>query len=125
MRVNTVYQVPQKTFSQSKSGKSDFSGYLAKSMAAKKSTSEDLPHTSVKDEIREKGFLNYINEQREEKIREKILAARGLTEESLAEMSFEQRSKIEQMISEEIQKRLAAESILKREGGGDPLLSFF
>ncbi|MBO6948038.1 MAG: hypothetical protein JJ855_08665 [Rhodospirillales bacterium] len=70
------------------------------------------------EEIRDKGFSAYaeeINEKKLEELREKILAAMGLSEEDLENMGPEQRGKIEKMIALEIQKRLAAEDAL--EGG--------
>lgn len=68
------------------------------------------------EEIREKGFGAYaeeINEKKLEELREKILAAMGLSEDDLENMSPEQRGKIEKMIALEIQNRLAAEGALE------------
>ena len=45
-------------------------------------------------------------------MRERILKAMGLNEESLAELSAEQRAAIECVVNQEIQKRLAAERVL-------------
>lgn len=73
------------------------------------------------EEIRDKGFRAYaeeINEKKLEELREKILAAMGLSEDDLENMSSEQRGKIEKMIALEIQKRLAAEDALENEKKG-------
>ncbi|MBT3305556.1 MAG: hypothetical protein HN377_03640 [Alphaproteobacteria bacterium] len=72
-------------------------------------------------EIRDKGFGAYAEEVRAEKLaemREEILAAMGLDEESLAKLSPEQRDVIERAVSQQIQKRLAAERALEVD---DPL----
>ena len=66
--------------------------------------------------IREKGFLSYFKELQAEKLeelREKILNSMGITEEDLSKMPPEQRSAIENIISEEIKKRLAAGAIME------------
>lgn len=73
------------------------------------------------DEIRDKGFSAYaeeINEKKLEELREKILAAMGLSEDDLENMGPEQRGKIEKMIALEIQKRLAAEDALEGDNKG-------
>ncbi len=75
------------------------------------------------NEIRDKGFAAYADEVRIEKLeemRQKILAAMGLNEESLAELSAEQRAIIERAVNREIQKRLAAERALDDD---DPMLA--
>lgn len=65
--------------------------------------------------IKENGILAYIEENHKrklEELREEILQNMGLTEETLSQMSPEQRGLIEKAISEEIQKRLAAEAAM-------------
>lgn len=89
-----------------------FSDYLAESVGTKKQTETSNPYKADLEAIWKKGFLKYTEELREEKMREKILKQRGLTEDDLAVMSPEQRAKVEQIIADEIQKRLAAESEL-------------
>lgn len=64
--------------------------------------------------IKEKGLVTYMIEIQEKRLREEILAAMGLTEEDLGKMPPEQRAAIEKIISEEIQKRMAAESMLEK-----------
>ncbi|NQV84864.1 MAG: hypothetical protein HQ494_13715 [Rhodospirillales bacterium] len=73
------------------------------------------------EEIRDKGFGAYAEKVRAEKLaemREKILTAMGLDEESLAKLSPEQRANIERAVSQQIQKRLAAERALEAD---DPI----
>ena len=70
--------------------------------------------------IREKGFRGYVEDlhkKKMEELREKILCAMGLDEEALENMPAEQRAKIEQMVSDEIQKRMAAESSMDKGEG--------
>lgn len=77
--------------------------------SAKKEAPDTEP--SVIDELREKGFQTYVNEiqeRKKEELREKILQAMGLSEEQLSEMPSEQRSQIEDVIAEEIRRRMMA-----------------
>ncbi|MCW9045696.1 MAG: hypothetical protein OQK35_05135 [Alphaproteobacteria bacterium] len=63
--------------------------------------------------LKKYGFTEYAEKVREEKIaeiREKLLKAMGLTEESLAELPASQRAQIESRIAEEIERRMAANS---------------
>jgi len=72
------------------------------------------------DEIHEKGFRGYaedLNTRKLEELRKKILESMGLSEQSLAEMSSEQRAAVERTVAEEIRKRLAAQA--EMEGKGD------
>ncbi|MGM0418133.1 MAG: hypothetical protein ACQEQS_05380 [Thermodesulfobacteriota bacterium] len=62
------------------------------------------------EEFREKGFkglFKAIEEEKIKKLRQEILREMGFTEEKLSELSPEQRSAIEKIVSEEIQKRMA------------------
>ncbi len=71
--------------------------------------------------IREYGLRAYaeeVHKQKIEELREKLLQALGLSEEALADMPADQRIAIEDMISQEIQKRLAANSLTN--GGSEP-----
>ena len=96
-----------------------FAGHLQEQMAGSSNSgigSEKQSDGEYSDDlagIKKKGLLSYIMELHEEKIREEILAYMGLTEEDLAKMPPEQRAAIEKLIAEEIQKRLAAESLLQ------------
>lgn len=81
----------------------------AKSETKELTKTDDKP--SVTDEIREKGFAAYVKEIRAkqmEELREKILEAMGLSEDELADMPAEQRNQIEEMIAEEIRRRMMA-----------------
>ena len=67
------------------------------------------------EEIMEKGFVKYTEDMKAEKMRSEILHAMGITEDDLLAMSSEKRAKIEQRISEEMIKRMAAEKELNNE----------
>lgn len=72
--------------------------------------------------IREHGMQAYVIEVQKQKIEEmraEILAKMGLTEESLSEMPGEQRSAVEQMISDTIQKRMEATSLMNNDTTAD------
>ena len=78
------------------------------------------------DFIRQNGLLAFIEENHKRKLEElkeelraEILGNMGHTEESLAQMSADQRSLIEKMIAELIQQRLAAEAALNGGYGDD------
>ena len=76
---------------------------------------KETPHKDDIDYIREYGMRAYaeeVHKQKLEELREKILEAMGLTEEALSEMPADQRLAIEKMISQEIQKRIATDSIV-------------
>ncbi|RED52332.1 hypothetical protein [Aestuariispira insulae] len=67
--------------------------------------------------IKEVGFRTYVEELNKEKLeelREKILQSMGLSEEDLAGMSANQRAAIEKMISEEMQRQMAANSLANK-----------
>ena len=80
--------------------------------ATEKPTAEEKQAALVQ-EIREKGFVNYVKEMQAKKIeelREKILQSMGLSEEELAQMDPEQRFTIEEMISREIRERMGGQA---------------
>lgn len=88
--------------------------------------SQQLPPEPMAKEavafIREHGMSAYVEKVHVEKIaemREKILARMGLSEEALSEMPAGQRSVIEQMISNEIQKQLEANSLMNKDNAND------
>ena len=64
--------------------------------------------------IKEKGLVAYIMELHAKRLREEVLESMGLTEEALGKMPPEQRAAVEKRIAEEIQKRMAAESLLQK-----------
>jgi len=83
----------------------------------KASNPEETTEKALIDEVRDKGFRQYVDdleEKKKEDLRKKILAAMGLTEADLAKMPSEQRAEIEKMIKAEILKRMTAETELKR-----------
>ena len=70
--------------------------------------------------IREKGFRAFVEDLQEEKLekmRQEILAAMGLSDEALEEMPAEQRAAIEKLVAQEIQARLSAEKTLDGNDG--------
>ena len=72
------------------------------------------------DYIREHGMRAYAEEverRKLEELREKILEAMGLSEEQLAALPAERRDQIERMIADQIQQRMAANSILDDDEG--------
>ncbi len=74
---------------------------------------EAMQGSTAIDRIREVGLSAYAEELHKEKLaemRREILAAMGLTEDMLKEMSSDQRSTIEDMVAAEMRKRLAAMS---------------
>ena len=81
----------------------------------------DERSSSIEDlmeQFRKKGFkglFKAIEEEKIKKLREELLGKIGLTEEKLADLPPEQRAKIEKLISEEIQKRMALGSIENKE----------
>lgn len=111
---NIPASYPHPTYTSAKATSANFPDYLAENAGSKKKNDTSDSYKADMDAIRKKGFLKYVEELREEKMREKILRQRGLTEEDLANMTTEQRAKIEEIIADEIRKRLAAESELNR-----------
>jgi len=90
----------------------------------KASNPEETTEKALIDEVRDKGFRQYVDdleEKKKEDLRKKILAAMGLTEADLAKMPSEQRAEIEKMIKAEILKRMTAETELKRLEKGLPI----
>ena len=82
---------------------------------ADQKTRKDDPNKEDIEYIREHGMRAYaeeVHKQKMEELREKILEAMGLTEEALSEMPADQRLAVEKMISQEIQKRMAANSLM-------------
>ena len=73
------------------------------------------------DEIREKGFLAYVEEvhaRKMEELRAKILETMGLTEEELRALPAEQRQAIEDIIAEKIRRHMMTDSATN--GGNGP-----
>lgn len=97
-----------------------FASHLEKQMAGGGSSAvgreeqQEDPFTADMAVIKEKGLVAYIMELHAKRLREEVLESMGLTEEDLGKMSPEQRAAVEKTIAEEIQKRMAAESILQK-----------
>jgi len=92
-------------------------------LAAQRKAAAEAARAATIAEIKEKGFSAYVEDLEKEKIeklREELLRTLGLTEEDLAEMEPAARNAIEERISQEIQKRLAAASLVNAEGKDDP-----
>ncbi|SDE36316.1 hypothetical protein [Rhodospira trueperi] len=83
--------------------------------AARRHAAREAERAAEVAAIKEKGFRTYVEELEKEKIekmREELLRTMGLTEEDLEEMTPEARAAIEKRIESEIQKRLAAASLV-------------
>lgn len=132
--VNHLFNSPpvhrSKTISQPAEGFDDMlkaNALMAKVMANRDaiiSQQQEAAPPENKDDIafiREHGMQAFVEAEHARKIeemREKLLEAMGLTEESLSEMSGEQRAAIEQTINNEIKRQLAAESMMNEEPSG-------
>jgi len=71
------------------------------------------------ERIREKGFVAFVDDLQEEKLKElrkKILESMGYSQEDLSAMSPEQRAQVEKIVDNEIIKRMAASAALKTQG---------
>lgn len=89
-------------------------GIIASSSTGYADKSADNGHSAEVNKIRETGFMNYVKDIEEQKIkemREKILQSMGLDEEKLAAMPADQRAAIEKSISERIQRQLDVASM--------------
>jgi len=87
--------------------------------AAQRKAASEAAQAETMAAIREKGFSAYVEDlekEKIEKIREKLLKALGLTEEGLEEMDPATRDTLESLISQEIQKRLAGASLMNAAG---------
>jgi len=97
-----------------------FAFHLEKQMASGgnsavgREAQQDDPLTADMAVIKEKGLVAYIMELHARRLREEVLESMGLTEEDLGKMPPEQRAAVEKTIAEEIQKRMAAKSILQK-----------
>lgn len=100
----------------------NFSEYLTNNIASQKMHKAPKDSNDILTEVKEKGLLKYVQEQREAELRAKILSLMGVTEEELAAMPPDERAKMEEIIAkaieEEIKKRQAVAAALN--GGNDP-----
>ena len=93
---------------------------MAASVAPQSGDEASLPKTDL-DIVREKGFTAYakeVEERKREELREKILNRMGLSEEDLEKMPAEQRAAIEDLIAQEIQRRMQASAELENDKPG-------
>tara|TARA_R110000772_G_scaffold73216_4_gene159733 strand:+ start:29895 stop:30416 length:522 start_codon:yes stop_codon:yes gene_type:complete len=101
-------------------GAGSFAEMMAASVESKDTDEPAAPQTDL-DFIREHGFAAYaekVEEQKKEELREKILNRMGLTEEDLEKMPAEQRATIEDLIAQEIQRRMQASAELENDKPG-------
>ncbi len=83
-------------------------------IAAKKTGSEPPAHDHI-GYIREHGMQAYVMDVQRQKLGQmqaEVLVRKGVFEVGISEMSGDQRNKIEQMISDKIQKRMEANSLM-------------
>ena len=98
----------------------------AQSAAARRQEESKAAWQEEMGRIKDMGFSAYVeqmNKEKLEKMREEILKRMGLSEEDLSQMPNEQRATIEKMIAEEIQRRLAANSLANSDTGNESLLT--
>jgi hypothetical protein len=96
--------------SAANAGSGSFAEMMATSVSGKDDKDDGVPQSDL-EFIREKGFAAYAEEvekRKMEEMREKILAKMGLSEEDLDKMPAEQRAAIEDLIAQEIQRRMQA-----------------
>lgn len=101
-------------------GSGSFAEMMAASVAPQNGNDTGLPKSDL-DIVREKGFTAYVKEVEErkrEELREKILNRMGLSEEDLDKMPAEQRAAIEDLIAQEIQRRMQANAELENDKPG-------
>ena len=91
-------------------GSGSFAEMMAASVPVKEESDPNAPMTDL-EFIREKGFAAYAEEvekQKMEELREQILNRMGLSEDDLEKMPAEKRAAIEDLIAQEIQRRMQA-----------------
>jgi hypothetical protein len=125
MKIDNISASSSMAYSSPAKNKGNFSEYFTQSIGSKKQSGKLTSNSVDMDALRKKGLVKYAMENRKEKMREELLKQRGLTEEDLAALPPDERAKIEQLISEEIQKRLAAESELSKKNSDSSLLFSF
>lgn len=79
---------------------------------------EEPREKSLAERLAEQGFVNFVEQlqaEKREKMREEILTAMGLSEESLADMPHKQRAQIEKLVEDEIQRRMAGAAIMNKD----------
>ncbi|KAA5606460.1 hypothetical protein F1188_06220 [Roseospira marina] len=89
------------------------------SKAAQRAAAADEAWADTWATIKEKGFSAFVEDlekEKLEKLRAELLRTLGVTEEDLEEMDPAARGALEARISQQIQKRLAAASLMNAEG---------
>jgi len=124
MKIDNVASIllPQRTDKPAAddAGSGSFAEMMAASVASQSGDETGLPKSDL-DIVREKGFTAYakeVEERKREELREKILNRMGLTEEDLKKMPAEQRAAIEDLIAQEIQRRMQASAELENDKPG-------
>lgn len=124
MKIDNVASIllPQRTDrpAADDAGSGSFAEMMAASVAPQSGDETGLPKSDL-DIVREKGFTAYakeVEERKREELREKILNRMGLTEKDLEEMPAEQRAAIEDLIAQEIQRRMQASAELENDKPG-------
>ncbi len=124
MKIDNVANIlfPQNTNkpTAADAGSGSFAEMMAASVAPQGGDETGLPKTDL-DIVREKGFTAYakeVEERKREELREKILNRMGLSEEDLEKMPAEQRAAIEDLIAQEIQRRMQASAELENDKPG-------
>ncbi len=101
-----------------------FSEHFTRKIASQKIQKASNSSTSILAEVKEKGLLKYVQEQREAELRAKILSAMGITEKELAKMPPDERARMEERIAEaiaeEIKKRQAVAAAFNKETNPQP-----
>ncbi len=101
-----------------------FSEHFTRKIASQEIQKASNSSTNILSEVKEKGLLKYVQEQREAELRAKILSAMGITEEKLAAMPPDERARMEERIAkaiaEEIKKRQAVAAALNEETDPQP-----
>ncbi len=115
---SSIYSSPRSNTTHCNTNNS-FSEHFTMKIASQKLQKASNSTTSILSEVKEKGFLKYLQEQREAELRAKILSAMGITEEELATMPPDERARMEERIAkaiaEEIMKRQAVAAALNEE----------
>ena len=124
MKIDNIASIllPQRTDKPAAddAGSGSFAEMMAASVAAQSSEDTGQPKSDL-DIVREKGFTAYakeVEERKREELREKILNRMGLSEEDLDKMPAEQRAAIEDLIAQEIQRRMQANAELENDKPG-------
>jgi len=95
------------------------------SVAGKDGGFTDMSPKTAFEKISEEGFSQFtadLKVQKLKELREKILGAMGLNEESLAKLPSKQRAIIEKIVAEEIKRRLNGGDVMNGDAGQGKLV---